>query len=119
MADLAARENAAQDVVTLADVKALAGAVGPCITLVIPIPNPAELAARLNSALRSVRNQLAKRHTDTETGGELLAPIEQLAANLETAHTWANSLIAFRSPGAFRYYWMCERLNDMAQVGER
>src|SRR5271157_3841883 len=119
MADLAARENAAQDVVTLADVKALAGAVGPCITLVIPIPNPAELAARLNSSLRSVRKQLAKRHTDTETAGGLLAPIEQLAANLETAHIWANSLITFRSPGAFRYYWMCERLNDMALVGER
>lgn len=119
MADLAARENATQDVVTLADVKALAGAVGPCITVVMPIPNPAELAARVNSALSSVRKQLAKRHTDTETAGGLLAPIGQLAANLETAHIWANSLIAFRSPGAFRYYCMCERLKDMAVVGER
>ncbi len=119
MADLTTRENATQDVVTLADVKALAGAVGPCITLAIPIPNPAELAARLNSSLRSVRKQLSKCQTDTETTGELLAPIEQLAANLETAHIWANSLIAFRSPGAFRYYWMCERLKEVAVVDER
>jgi hypothetical protein len=119
MADMAVREDAMRDVVTLADVKALAGAVGPCITLLIPIPNPAELAARLNSSVRSVRKQLAKRHTDSETAAGLLAPIEQLAAKLETAHTWANSLIAFRSTGAFRYYWMRERLKDGAEVGER
>ncbi|MGA2662822.1 MAG: hypothetical protein ABSH34_35525, partial [Verrucomicrobiota bacterium] len=72
MADPTVRENATQDVVTLADVKALAGAVAPCITLVIPIPNPVELAGRLNSSLRSVRKQLAKRHVDTETAGGLL-----------------------------------------------
>src|SRR5271157_293870 len=119
MTDMAARENAMRDVVTLADVKALAGAVAPCITLVIPIPNPAELAARLNSSLRSVRKQLAKRHTDTETAGGLLAPVERLVANLETTHIWANSLIAFRSPGAFRHYWMRKRLKDVAVVGER
>ena len=119
MADMAARENAPQDVVTLADVKALAGAVDPCITLVLPIPNPAELAARLKGALRSVRKQLAERHTGTETANGLLAPIEQLAADVETAHMWANSLIAFRSPGAFRHYWMRERLKDVAEVGKR
>ncbi len=119
MADMVARENATQDVVTLADVKALAGAAGPCITLVMPIPNPLELAARLKSALRSVQKQLAERHTDAETADGLLAPIEQLAPNAETAHVWANSLIAFRSSGAFRHYWMRERLKDVVVVGER
>src|SRR5216683_3430125 len=119
MADMVARENATQDVVTLADVKALAGAAGPCITLVMPIPNPLELAARLRSTLRSVQKQLAERHTDAETAGGLLAPIEQLAPNAETAHVWANSLIAFRSSGAFRHYWMRERLKDVVVVGER
>ncbi|MGP8246745.1 MAG: hypothetical protein ACLQVN_19775 [Bryobacteraceae bacterium] len=119
MADLAARENATQDVVTLADVKALAGAVGPCITLVMPIPNSTELAARLKSGLRSVRKQLTECHTDTGTADGLLAPVEQLTANLQTAHTWSNSLIAFRSPGAFRHYWMRERVRDIAEVSER
>jgi len=119
MTDMAVRETAAQDVVTLADVKALAGAVDPCITLVMPTPNPAELAARQRSALRSLRKQLAEHHTDAETAAGLLTPIEQLTANLETAYGWTNSLIAFRSPGAFRYYWMRERLKDMAVVGER
>lgn len=119
MADLAARENATQDVVTLADVKALAGAVGPCITLVMPIPNSTELAARLKSGLRSVRKQLTECHTDTGTADGLLAPVEQLTANLQTAHTWSNSLIAFRSPGAFRHYWMRGRLKDLAVVSER
>ncbi|HXA07333.1 MAG TPA: hypothetical protein VNY30_20950 [Bryobacteraceae bacterium] len=119
MADMAARQNATQDVVTLADVKALAGAAGPCITLVIPIPNPLELAARLKSALRSVQKQLAERHTDAETAGGLLASIEQLALHAETVHMWAKSLIAFRSPGAFRHYGMRDRLKDVAVVGER
>jgi len=40
-------------------------------------------------------------------------------ADLETTHMWANSLIAFRSPGAFRHYWMRERLKEVAVVGER
>ena len=119
MADMTRRAIAKQDVVTLADVKALAAAVDPCITLVMPISNPARLAARRNSALRSLRKQLVERHTDRETAGGLLAPIEQLTASVETAHMWANSLIAFRSPGAFRHYWMRELLKDVAAVGER
>jgi len=118
MADTAARKNETQDVVTLADVKALAKAAGPCITLALSIPNPAELKARLKSALRSVQKQLAE-GTDHETAGALLAPIEQLAADVETAHVWANSLIAFQSAEVFRYYWMRQQLKDMAEVGER
>jgi len=119
MTNVADREYVTQDVVTLADLKALAGAVGSCITLVVPIPNSAELAARLKSGLRSVRKQLAEWHRDTEAADGLLAPIEQLAANLQTARTWSNSLIAFRSPGAFRHYWMGERVRDIAEVSER
>ena len=119
MADIVARRNATQDVVTLADVKALAGAVGPCITLVVTISNPLELATRLKSALFLVQKQLAERHTHAETVGGLLAPIKQLGPDAETAHAWANSLVAFRSPGAFQHHWMRERLNDVAVVGER
>jgi hypothetical protein len=85
----------------------------------MPIPNPAESAARLKSALRSLRKKLAGRHTDTETADGLLAPMEQLAANLEMAPMRANSPIAFRSPGAFRHYWMRERLKEVAEVSER
>jgi hypothetical protein len=114
-----ARENAAQDVVTLADVKALAGAAAPCITLVIPIPNPLEFAAHLKSAVHSSRKQLAERHTHPETVTGLLAPIEKLGPNWETAEVWANSLIVFRSPGAFRHYWIHARRKDVAVVAER
>jgi hypothetical protein len=119
MASMVVREDATQDVVTLADVKALAGAAGPCITLLMSVTSPPELAARLKSILHSARKQLAGHHTDAETAAGLLVPIEQLAPDLETAHTRANSLIVFRSPGAFRHYWMRERLKDVAVVGER
>ena len=119
MTNVADREYATQDVITLADLKALAGVVGPCITLVLPIPNSAELASRLKSGLRSVRKQLTECHTDTGTADGLLAPVEQLTANLQMAHTWSNSLIAFRSPGTFRHYWMGERVRDIAEVSER
>lgn len=119
MTDIVARENARQDVVTLADVKALAAAPDPCITLVMPIPNPLELAAHMKSALRSIQKQLEEQHMDPEKAGALLAPIEQLAANVEVSDVWANSVIAFRSPGAFRHYWMREQLKDVAEVGER
>jgi hypothetical protein len=113
------RENATQDVVTLADVKALAGAAAPCITLVMPLSNPLEFAAHLKSALRSLQKQLVEGHTHPETAAGLLAPIERLGPNWETAEVWANSLIAFRAPGAFRHYWARERRKDVAVVGDR
>ena len=62
MSDLA-RGNETQDVVALADMKELAGAAAPCITLVMPLSNPREFAAQLKSALRSLQEQLARRHT--------------------------------------------------------
>jgi hypothetical protein len=107
------------DVVRLAEVKALAGAAGPCITLVVLIPNPLELGVRLKSALRPVQKQPAERHMDAETASRLLAPIEELASNAETVHMSANSLIVFRSPGAFRHYWIRKGLKDLSVVGER
>jgi hypothetical protein len=119
MTNMAGQENTTQDVIALADVKALAGTVGPCITLVMPIPNSAEAAAKLKSVLRSVRKQLEGRHRDCESADELLAPIEELAVNLQEAHTWSNSLIAFRSPSAFRHYWMRGLPTDLAEVGDR
>jgi hypothetical protein len=119
MTNTAVGEDAPRDVVTLEDVKALAGAAAPCITLAMPIPIPRELTARLKGALHSVRKQLAERHMDIETASGLLAPIERLAAGLETGLPGANSLIAFRSPGVFRHYRMRERLKEVAAVGER
>jgi hypothetical protein len=119
MKNIAEQESATQDVITLADVKALAGAAGRCITLVMPIPNSAELAAKLKSVLRSVRKQLVERDMDIESADGLFAPIKELAVNLPMARTWSNSLIAFRSPDAFRHYWMRGRLIDMAEVGDR
>ena len=116
MSDMA-RENATQDVVTLADVRMLTGTAGPCITLAMPISNSLEFVARLKSALRSLQKQLAERHTRAETIASLLAPIEQLGPNWETAEVWANSLIAFRAPGAFRHYWVRDRRKDVAVVG--
>lgn len=118
MAETLAREISTPDVVTPVDVKTLASAEGPCITLVMPVPNPLELVARLKNALRSVERQLA-RHIDTEVAPGIVAPIEQLATQAETAQMWADALIVFRSPGVFQHYWMRERLREVAVVGER
>jgi hypothetical protein len=51
----------AHDIVTFDDVKLLAGASGPCITVVMQVPNPLELPGSAQQTL-TFRNGLP-RHT--------------------------------------------------------
>jgi hypothetical protein len=50
-----AREITPRDVVTFSDVKQLAAANGPCLTIVTPISNPAELTTRLKNMVRGAQ----------------------------------------------------------------
>jgi hypothetical protein len=80
------------------DLKELATANGPCITAVIPLPNPAELKTRIKNAIRGIQKQLAEHGTDPRTASGLIAPIEDLAGDMTSNGTWAHALILFRSP---------------------
>ncbi len=50
---MTAQEITAHDIVTFADVKQLASARGPCVTIMVHIPTPFELATLLRNAVRA------------------------------------------------------------------
>ncbi len=119
---MTAQTITAHDIVTFQDVKLLAGAAGPCITLVVQIPNPLELSVRLKNAIRKVEKQLGKIQlgkTREASADFLLQPVRELAVNAETAGIWSNTLMLFRSPGIFQYFLLYRRVAEVESVGER
>jgi len=88
---MTAQDIAAHDVVSFDDLKLLAGAKPPCLTMLVPLPNPLEIETRLNNALRDARKVLAGRGVDDD----FLEPIRSLAGAVETERNWANALMRF------------------------
>ena len=101
------------------NLKELAAAKGPCITAVIPLPNPAESRTRIKNAIREIQKQLAERGTDPDTASSLIAPMEALAGNLATDGTWAHALVLFRSAGLFQHYLLHGQFQESHVVQER
>jgi len=101
------------------DLKELATAKGPCITAVVPLPNPSEAKTRIKNAIRGIQRQLAERGTDPSTASDLIAPIEELAEELTANGTWACALVLFRSTGLFQYYLLHGQFQEALTVEER
>ena len=101
------------------DLKELATAKGPCITAVVPLPNPSELKTRIKNTIRGIQKQLAEYGVDPRTASGLIAPIEDVAEGMTTNGTWAHALILFRSPGLFDYYLLHGQFQEAHVVQER
>jgi hypothetical protein len=101
------------------DLKELATAKGPCITAVVPLPNPAELKTRIKNAIRGIQKQMAEHGVDPRTASGLIAPIEDLTGDMTTNGTWAHALILFRSPGLFESYLLHGQFQEAHMVQER
>jgi hypothetical protein len=107
------------EVAGLENLKELAAAKGPCITAIVPLPNPAESNTRIKNAIRGIQRQLAERGLDPKTASDLIGPIEALAEDLTNHGTWAYSLILFRSSGLFQYYLLHGRFQEAQMVQDR
>ena len=112
---MTAQNIATHDVVSVDDLKLLAGARGPCLTMVVLLPNPAEIKVRLKNAIRAAQNALGGR--DADDG--FLQPVKSLADTLETERNWANALIVLRSPDLWRYYWLHGQWKEAVTVADR
>jgi hypothetical protein len=116
---MTAREITPRDVVTFSGVKQLAAANGPCMTIVAPISNPAELTTRLKNMVRGAQRKLADRGAGSDTAASLLEPINEVAAAVEAKRIWANSLVLFRSPEVFTYHMFYEHWKESLTVADR
>jgi hypothetical protein len=114
-----AQQIRTNDLVTFDDLRRLAGATSPCLTIVTEIPTPFELSHRLRKAIRRVEGELKDRRADPATIESLMQPIDDLAATAETAGLWGNALILFRSPDMFRYFLLYRRTPEVESLEER
>lgn len=109
----------AHDVVTFDDVKLLAGAAQPCVTIVVHIANPLELSVRLKNAIRNIEKKLGKTKKERASAASLLQPVRDLEENAEKARIWCNALILFRSPDVFQYFSLYRRVPEVETVEAR
>jgi hypothetical protein len=113
-----AQDTDTHEAVSFADLRALATAKGPCLTAVVPLPNPAQIEIQIKNAIRGLQKKLVERAVSRDTGSGLLAPIEELAA-AKADGTWAHALILLSSPGLFRYYLMRGPFKELQTVEDR
>ncbi len=113
---MTAQETTAHDLVGFDDLRLLASASSPCITIVLPLPNPLEIPVRLKKAIRSVTGKLDV--VKPQSSDTLLEPVRELAHSTSTRGVWANGLIVFRSPEVFRYFFLHQPVPEMHAVEE-
>jgi hypothetical protein len=116
---MTASHTEAHEAVTPGDLKALAAAHGPCLTAVVPLPDPAHIEMRIKNAIHGLEKKLAEQVTDRGTVTRLLAPIYELALKAEKAGIWAHALILFRSPGMFEYFLLHGQFKEAQAVDNR
>jgi Bacterial archaeo-eukaryotic release factor family 3 len=89
------------------------------LTIVAPIPNPAELTTRLKNMVRGAQRKLADRGAGSDTSASLLEPVKGVAAVIENKGIWANTLVLLRSPEVFTYYMFYEHWKESLTVVDR
>lgn len=115
---MAAPANAFQETVSFSELKKLARAPAPCVTIALPLPNPLEIHSRLNHAVHDVERRLSATERDRATA-ELLDPIRAAAAAIEAKGSWAKAMLALRSSGLFQVYWLRNWGVEIVDVRDR
>jgi Bacterial archaeo-eukaryotic release factor family 3 len=113
-----AQDVISHEAVTFDDLKPLATASGPCITMTVPLPNPLEIDVRLKNAIRGAQKKLAEFGVDATHSARLMAPIHEFATTAETNRVWGRAMILFRSPDLFQYYMLRGPVEEVHDVGD-
>lgn len=107
-----------QEVVSFAELKALSRAAGPCITLALLLPNPAETRARLKNAAHTLEKSLTSSERD-RAAADLLDPIRDMAAAIEERAVWAKAMLVLRSPGMIQGHWLRGWRKELVEIRNR
>ncbi len=107
------------EAISFDDLRSLAVAKSPCITAAVAIPDPLQLRARIQNALRSVEMQLKETGVSREENTTLVAPVLTLLNAVEEQRDWSIGLLLYRSPYLFRHFLLHENIEDFVTVSER
>jgi len=107
-----------EQIVSWSELKSLAGAAGPCITIVTPLPDPLEIRTRLKNAVHGLEKRLRSDNRDRDVTG-LLDPIRAAAAAMEAKGMWAKAVMILRSPDIFHGYWLRGLQKEIVDAGDR
>jgi hypothetical protein len=101
------------------DLKSLAAASPPCVTIMTPLPEPSEVQVRIKNALRRAEKQLKAMNVDQQMIESLLQPAKELEQSVEISGRWGSGLVMLRSPNVFRYSWPRNMPAETVIVGDR
>src|ERR1700693_1097208 len=116
---MTSQATGASSIVSWVDLRSLALSQGPCITIALAIPNPAQIHPQINNAVHEVERRLSGTDIDADTARMLAEPIRELAAPTETEGDWGLAMLIFRSPEVFRYVRLRELAKEFVTVGNR
>jgi Bacterial archaeo-eukaryotic release factor family 3 len=109
---------ALQETVSVSELRGLASAAGPCITIAALLLNPAEIRTRLKNAVRAIEKDLTASERDRSIAG-LLDLIRDVAGRIEASGVWGKALLILRSPDIFQGYWLRNWSRDILEVRDR
>ena len=108
--------------ISLSEIKDLASAAGPCLSILLPLDTAPDKSAqnriRIKNAIKTAQNLLAGKTMDAEHTRLMLTPIENLA---EEATEWSGghtSLAIFRSADVFKAFRIPPELPESVSVGD-
>jgi hypothetical protein len=107
-----------QETVSFSELRNLASAAGPCITIGTLLPNPLETRARLKNASRGIEPGLSS-GDPAQPVAALLDPIREAVDAIETNHVWGKALLILRAPDVFHGYWLRQWRKEVLDVQER
>ena len=108
---------ALQETVSAGELRKLAEAVGPCITIATVLPNPREIRARVRNALHALERDFASSPRGQNVA-ELLKPIRDAAETIELDVVWGKALLILRSPDVFQGYWLQGWQKEILSAGD-
>jgi hypothetical protein len=114
-----ANSPAISETVSFEDLKSLAQAQGPCITVAVAIPDPAQRQAHLKNAIRDVENGLISRGMDARSATTLVEPLRVFTAQIAAEGDWGIQLVLFKSRDTTRCFQVRDLSKDFVTIGDR
>lgn len=115
-----AEEIGASDFLSSQDLKTLAGATPPCISLSVPFQQKSRTHRRLQKAVNELEAHLNQTGLDGAGIRNLLDPLARLANTVEKEQgdTRGAGLVVFRSPERFFYSWVRGQYGEWTIVAD-